>query len=524
MNLWKIQRDPYYGDIYNKTSSFDQVNEAGFFEDSSTINKSITEPWFMCSPVGKIVRNLASNPINPAVLLTTGAFCPIHTGHLAAMEVAKRCAESNGYNIVGGYISPGHDEYIDTKVGPDVLNAEQRIALCEESVKGSDWLMVDRWEALVAGCAVNFTDVIIHLKRYLEYHVNQDITIIYVCGSDNARLALTFQSMEHCIVVGRPGYGVCYEQYRNDPRLATNRIMWTMSDVGASSTDVRHGELSSIPSSIVDMYRKMKEPESQAKIVLRDEGEWAVAHFPKRPFRYPRFKHLLSMAITDCFKKCDVSVNQVRQQQLIALIKTQDKQSISLDPCIPMEFNLKLSRCFDVSDSVRTGMMNRPGSPSIANQIDSIPSGEYILFDDDVATGQTMKDVTTMLPERITVKRIEHLATKTEQVTDIADCRDFLIGSREGGLVVRLPDGKIVRAPYCFPYVDVSRRVSISPGKALAFSKSVWQLNAQFYHQTGLTVACMPESTKELLTYVGFNETDLMESVCQSHIDNIVNV
>ena len=46
------------------------------------------------------------NNLKNAVIFFTGTLAPIHRGHIGILEGAKKYLESNGWNIIGGYISP----------------------------------------------------------------------------------------------------------------------------------------------------------------------------------------------------------------------------------------------------------------------------------------------------------------------------------------------------------------------------------------------------------------------------------
>jgi hypothetical protein len=49
---------------------------------------------------------------------------------------------------------------------------------------------------------------------------------------------------------------------------------------------------------------------------------------------------------------------------------------------------------------------------------------------------------------------------KNQQVREVLDCRDFLIGDINNGLVITIKD-KIVRVPYVYPYACPFIRASI---------------------------------------------------------------
>ena len=58
-------------------------------------------------PIGKLKRNLenqsSSRDKKIVVLVATGAFAPIHFGHLTMFDVARKELERLGYYIVAGY-------------------------------------------------------------------------------------------------------------------------------------------------------------------------------------------------------------------------------------------------------------------------------------------------------------------------------------------------------------------------------------------------------------------------------------
>ncbi|MEO8354212.1 MAG: hypothetical protein ABI680_20985, partial [Chthoniobacteraceae bacterium] len=118
----KIRRDPFLARLCERHGE-SAVWAAGFFFDSDAENAPLDDVDWLCTPRPK----RAVTGERPAVILFTGAFCPVHTGHLAAMEEALVAAERAGFDIVGGYLSPGHDEYIRTKCGPAAIPAHERL-------------------------------------------------------------------------------------------------------------------------------------------------------------------------------------------------------------------------------------------------------------------------------------------------------------------------------------------------------------------------------------------------------------
>ena len=74
-----------------------------------------------------------------AILLATGSFNPIHTGHVDMMNFAKKELESLGkYTVIGGFMSPSHDSYVSTK--GSYIGSDDRIEMIKLAVEDSDWI------------------------------------------------------------------------------------------------------------------------------------------------------------------------------------------------------------------------------------------------------------------------------------------------------------------------------------------------------------------------------------------------
>ena len=73
------------------------------------------QPW----PLDRII--VCPPSARRVVLLTTGAMNPVHLGHLNAMHRARQHMTSLGYHVVGGFMSPTHDNYVRPKMMRQVL-------------------------------------------------------------------------------------------------------------------------------------------------------------------------------------------------------------------------------------------------------------------------------------------------------------------------------------------------------------------------------------------------------------------
>lgn len=509
-----MARDPFYCALYTTLGGLDGLLEAGFFEDSDDQDAPLDDIDWLCTPVTLARERLerAQRPL--AVLLSTGAFGPPHLGHLDMMEVARERVEREGFDVIAGYLSPGHDEYMRLKCGDEALPATRRLELCAALIQGSDWLMVDPWEALHRRTSVNFTDVLVRLSRYLEHHLHppRPIHLFYVCGSDNARFALTFVHQGHAVIVQRPGADKPSHRYRTHPLIKDNaRVLWADGRIEASSTRARRGEHGLLPKAVTRQL-ELAPPHT---LGLRVEGP---EHY-EALLSEARYEQAAA-SILDVIKDLTgiaTSRIEVRAQRALMRGRPAARPRISLDPLIPLEHQLAISRRFDLGGYTQRGHSPRPGHPSFSAQLARLEPGEYDLFDDDIASGSTMRAASALLQEHITLIAHDSLERTCAQL-ELADCRDFILGSPEGGLVVELPDGTIGRAPYMLPYVDPSARCSLPGHAALPLSLRLWQLNATLYASSGLTIASRAPHQARLWLQAGHDETTTLYDLCRWHI------
>lgn len=212
--LDKIKQDPFASLTYQKYHSVKTIIDAGFFndgQDSSYSSSPICDPHWLTTPYQKIVDHLKNTKSKKsrAILVSTGAFSPVHQGHLAMMESAKQVVEKHGWDVVGGYLSPSHDTYVSSKYkDTKSIPISERLIQCQQMVASSDWLMIDPWEGQYNRVPITYTSVILRLELYLQINLrpNLPFTIFYVFGGDNAAFARLFIGQGNCVCVTRPGY------------------------------------------------------------------------------------------------------------------------------------------------------------------------------------------------------------------------------------------------------------------------------------------------------------------------------
>jgi hypothetical protein len=167
-----------------------------------------SDPW----PFQKIERNLSLPPrAHRCVLLTTGALNPVHRGHVAMFDKAERCLESEfGLEVVGGFLSPSHDQYLLGKYGDSskFFSAEKRIEMCIAATREHPILSVGTWESSVPDRWPDFPEVTQALVSALKARFAQEAPmVVYLCGEDHFRLARGRGLPGICVVsrAGRSG-------------------------------------------------------------------------------------------------------------------------------------------------------------------------------------------------------------------------------------------------------------------------------------------------------------------------------
>jgi nicotinic acid mononucleotide adenylyltransferase len=478
---WKLARDAFLRPLVAVRGE-QLAWDAGFFMDSDPEHQALDDVDWLCTPRPRGLRPGAQPGERRVVLLATGGFCPVHEGHIAMMQAARVAATHAGYTVVGGYLSPGHDEYVRLKCGVEAIPASVRLEQCAAAAAATDWLCVDPWESLHRRVAVNYTDVVARLRAYLRAHVDPRIDVLYVGGGDNARFAQAFQQDAGCIIVDRPGAEAEVAKWR--ARLPGNpRILWAAADHASASRELRGGPWV---------------PATQRLVVRRDD-ERAVRTLGMdlRGFQEALFAELPRARVVE------------------PLAGPARVATISLDPYTAAEHTLRISRLFALGGHQLLGHVPRPGSAPIEDQIAVIPDGEYTLVDDDRMSGGTLAAVMSMLPPRIRIARTEFVLEPGPE-EDVLDSRDFLVGTDEGGLVVELPDGSMGRAPYLLPYVDPAARASVPD--AVGFSRKIWEANARIFERTNLTVAALPAAWRR--TFAAKSDQPLSE-LCAWHAQRL---
>ncbi len=221
-----------------------------------------------------------------------------------------------------------------------------------------------------------------------------------------------------------------------------------------------------------------------------------------------------------------LKVTSVKHQRPLIEKTLANKTILSLDPCYKAEFNLGISRYFRFGlPEIKLGYVARPESDTLEKQMSMLPKQPYCLVDDDSHSGKTIQYIKQLLTEERIIAELYVSTQCTDQkdVEDIGDLRDFIVGAYQGGLVVLLPNQKIARVPYIYPYVLPSQRYQCPPENNLNFSHKVWELNKEFFSgcAKGILIKHCDIPFINLTNYLGFSEECSLYDFCDYHAQQL---
>lgn len=488
---FKALKDRRYKALYDKTKSLDDLKAAGFFDDGlSFLDYKLS---FLTTPTHKLSKKKG------VVLLSTGSFSPLHRGHVQMMELAKKAVEDQGKEVIGGYLSPSHDSYVQSK-GPGHEEISLRIHRMHTDLHDHPWLMVDPWEGRYTSGAINFTDVIDRTRLYLEAR-GFDAEVVYVFGSDNQSFSLAFTPDETCVCVQR-------KSQEKTINFKGNHLWVNQEELAHESS-----------SKIRDQGLTPLSPGSSLVYLIRDDRDY-IKEGDETLFR--GLEEALRNALDTSVKVEIHRLDLLTQQKLLNKISG---DFINLDTCSSGGVKLEVCRNFALADGqVKSKeLVARPSYVSLDEQLAKIPAGTYSLVDDDIASGTTMNLIKQKLQGSQILKTYslsemfwlndEKLKYRPYAFYDIIDFRDFLVGSKQGGLVVE----HFFRVPYMMPYASNTFRSKILPEREKDFSLALWQLNLEYFQRHPQKLKDRDPSFVNLMKSVGFSGEESMDEVCNWH-------
>lgn len=514
---WKALSDPHYSSLYDDTRSTEALYKAGFFNDglAKIDHDHLTfDSNFATTPTYKFLTNYRNKGRGvPAVMVTTGGMAPIHNGHMAMMEEAKRIAKFEGFDVLAGYFAPGHDSYVGQKYnGTAAIPAADRCAMVELACQDSDWLDCDPWAARYMPGEVNFPTVCDRLREMIRFQTGISVAVIYVHGSDNGGFSAGYNG--HTIEVERTAISskLAREGQHDhlDPRVRDYLLSWQHPDTGTLPYLIRNEENMAIGR--FGLIAPLEELEKR-RIALQSTIRLGISHVFKS-LGHANKIHLLP-----------VSDQTIEAKKVIG-----DRKTISLDPFFPGDYHLDSTRYFKISEAQFKPLYrsNRLGNGPMEEQAQQIEAGQYVLVEDDTVTGGTIMSAKAVLPSSVEITDQVILSDFAEYAGtsyyDVVDLRDFIVGSTCGGLSVVTGSGRHARAPYALPYVSLRARAKIPAAAEMEISRIVWQANMRFYKDLNIRVRDCDPGTIALAQEIGMDTLTNMETFCKWHMDRFLEV
>lgn len=491
----RLKSDPWFFKVF-KDLGQSGVEDAGFFDDGYTIkdlekiHQDIKDP---ITPFSQIAQNqLDCDPENQIVLFSTGGFAPIHLGHLNLLMSAKKSFESEGQNVVGAFIIPDHDQYISYKLTrtnqSETMPAEERIKLIQLAINSygfSDWLFVDPYPSRMLKSSINYPDIYKRLKNYLEYYLSYSPEFCYVFGEDNQGFAPACQKNNLRYFCGQ-----------RSPGSKFHKISSTGIRAGDQNglVSLKGKELGQCPEELEKyITNHVFSDDKKDKYLIRNDFKKATEHLDVSDESCAQFVENLKSALSEYFSVEEV---KFKSQEKIFQSILKKGPTISIDSFLYDQHRLSVSRVFSLDGSQLTTMSleSRPEEiQTLKEQVKCLPPGKYQIVDDDIASGYTIRKIQKALEKTdIEITNIALFSDSTrEDVLEIGDAKDFLIGTLFGGLVIRFYNKKeqrfvLARVPYIYPFVSLSSRAKIPVDQEKIFSEQILDLNHQFYKDNNL--------------------------------------
>lgn len=530
LNEHECLQDVFYRSYYLKTRSHEKIIKAGYIEQTKVSDHLNRQTSWSILPLIKLYNELASlseKKQELVVLLSTGGFCPIHKEHFMMMSKAKFALEEQNKKVIAGFFSPSHLNYIKSKHHTDNYSTKKHIQSLCNAVAEDSWLDVWLWEYLEHNNPINFTDVILRLETELARYIKTTtpIKVAYVFGGDNASFAYAFIERGLAVCISRPGAEEVFTQVKNDPLL-----------IGKSNIFFIENEYPlSLSSEKIRKNTPFKKNKPCHAFYLRDDNicyqHWQK-EIPKVDFfgKKSSFMEQLAFLFNTVYRQqmCDFTLKITSSCKQIPIIEKtlSSKTILSLDPCYKAQFNLGISRYFRFGvPEIQLGYIARPESATLKQQIDLLPKQAYCLVDDDSHSGKTIEFVKQLLAERHSINEVYVFTrcVENKNIEEIGDIRDFIVGSHQGGLVVLLPNKKIARVPYIYPFVLPSQRYHCPSESNLNFSRQVWQLNRDFFSDDAknILIKHCDSAFINLTHYLGFPDNYSLYDFCDFHIQQL---
>jgi hypothetical protein len=120
-----------------------------------------------------------------AFLVLPGAFNPVHSQHLRALEIAREVMTNLGWHVIGGFLASSNDDYVRRKLGDAAWPLAKRLELCRLAINDLPWVEVVPWGEFSS------YRVTTHLRQVIEKDCREalrgrPVIGVEVMGSDAA--------------------------------------------------------------------------------------------------------------------------------------------------------------------------------------------------------------------------------------------------------------------------------------------------------------------------------------------------
>lgn len=507
-----LSRDPFYRALWDRCFDVERLMAAGFVDNPGLRQQDFPLPdgvrW-PSMPFDKMKARLDVMPegARPVVLLTTGSFAPLHSGHMGMMERAFERSVEAGFYVLGGVISPSHDVYVDTKQnGLARMPIGERLEVIQRHVEDHPWLVCDMWEAVGVKEALNFTDVIARTQELCRRLLHPELDVVYVFGSDNAPFFDAFCEQGLAMCVSRPDVPA-FEPIVWDE----SRMFHADGDSQSSSTSLRARRGLSFAEKCQDGqvdHAVREDAVKEGHYVVRNDWIQVCCSFGVQsdeleidPVR--KLLSLLKSGVAGSELEWDVVNVDAQLDWAETHFKDYaERPVVSLDVYAhPSDHHLDVSRRFSLGEGQARarGLVPRPERRTeIDEQVAVLPEGAIDILEDDVVSGQTLAFLKKAFGASRQIEKVWCLsdtAPREGAVFDVVDLRDFVFGARFGGLVVSNMDGSTMRVPYMAPFVNLVSRANVKPSETLSLSADLWGWNADLMLRLHKAGAVLPKDS-----------------------------
>lgn len=470
----------FYSKMYSKGFSKTEIAKAGFFhhnEPKELCNTSLDST--IENTINDLVYRSQSKDIN--VIILTGCFNPLHSGHIFNLVSAKEYVKTLNNNPTLCILCPAHDSYSTTKVNnkDDIYSRINQMKEFTETIldtclKNHINITIDSFPAIQYESDINFTYII---ERYQTILNSLGVTgkIFFSYGSDNAEFGY--------VLAANNINGICI--IRNDDKQKMENVIRCLNKKKLNTSLIHNifdNTFSEVNSTSLRNTNRL--------YLIRNDLEYALPNTPKDELMY--YATTITRAFQKAFINTDIQVKTININSQMKFIQKPDNAVIiSLDKFFKGDFNVDISRVFSINSYQKTALKNKIFNENefieFIIECDNRGIQKYIIVDDDKSTGQTTSFIENILDRfamkfyDIEFKYLNELWLDDNHldkynVYDIVDMRDFVLKSLHGGLMCEIA-GTTKRFMYYSPEVNLATRAKLPPHTIKEFTETMIHMN-----------------------------------------------